>query len=73
MDKHLDDAGRFVTREHPEDQLLARAHEADGLSDLFDLCVWIVDEVGYREVAQVIRERREQVGDRLARESGETT
>lgn len=57
-DKHLDDAGRRVTREHPEDQLLTRAHESETLGELFDLCVWIVDEVGYREVAEVVRQRR---------------
>jgi len=55
-----DAAGRIVTREHPEHMLLAKLERCESLQDILQFCIWVLSEIGYKELARAIERRLEE-------------
>ncbi len=65
-DEIRDAAGRIMTREHPEDVLLKKLEECEGLRDVLEFCIWVLDELGYKRLAKSCRRRLEQALEEAA-------
>jgi len=52
-----DAAGRTVTREHPEHILLTKLERCESLRDVLEFCIWVLSEVGYKELAKATKRR----------------
>ena len=61
-----DAAGRTMTREHPEHILLDKLEQCEGLKDVLEFCIWVLDELGYKRLAKAARRRLEEAIEEAA-------
>ena len=58
-----DDAGRTTTREHPEHVLLSKLEECESLRSILEFCIWVLNELGYRDLAKAATKRLKEAID----------
>ena len=49
--------GSSVVREHPEANLLAKLDKCDDMVDTFNLCLWVLAELGYNDFVAAVEDK----------------
>ncbi len=67
----LDRPQRWVTREHPEWKLLEVLEKCTTVTDIFELCLSIIDDAGYDVFVSKARKRADDFAAQRAKSGGE--